>query len=144
MGANRYFTYELTMGPLVAATGQDTDTFQVQAAYDFYWFKSEAYVYDANGLGVSTSQWPNIEVLLQDGSTTEQMSNQSASISSMFGTGQIPFILPQPHRIDAGSSFNVSVVNRHATIAYSVRLAFSGVHVFRGTPLIQARTLPLR
>lgn len=144
MGANRYFSYELTLGPMVAATGQDTDTFQVQAAYDFYWFKSEAYIYDANGLGVSTLQWPNIEVLLQDGATTEQMSNQAAAINSLFGTGQIPFILPQPHKIDGGSSFNVSVFNKHATIAYSVRLAFSGVHVFKGTPLVQARTLPLR
>jgi len=144
MSVNRFFTYELTLGPLIAATGQDTDTFQVQAAYDFYWFKSAAFIFDANGLGVSTLQWPNIDVLLQDGSTTEQMSDQAASVNSLFGTGQIPFILPQPHKIDAGSSFNVSVFNRHASVAYSVRLAFSGVHVFKGQSLQQVMRLPLR
>ncbi len=132
----RFFSYELTMGPMAAAAG-DTDTFQVKADYDFYWFKSEAFVYDANGLGVATTQWPLIEVMLQDGGSTEQLMNQAVAVNSVFGTGAIPYILPQPHRIPAGSSFNATATNKHATIAYSVRLCFSGVHVLKGQSLYQ-------
>jgi hypothetical protein len=144
MGAvNRFFTYELTLGPM-AAGAADVDNFQVQAAYDFYWFKSEAFVYDAAGLGVSTLQWPLITVTLQDGSTTEQMTSQAAAVSSLFGTGQIPYILPQPHLVTGGSNFNVTATNGHTTTAYSVRLAFSGVHVFKGMPLQRQQLKRLR
>lgn len=144
MGAvNRFFTYEVTLGPMAAA-GSDVKNFQVQAAYDFYWMKSEAFVYDANGLGVSTLQWPRISITLQDGSTTEQMTSQAAAVASIFGTGQIPFILPQPHLIVGGSNFSVTATNNHASIAYSVSLAFSGIHTFKGMPLQRAQLKRLR
>ncbi|HJX19126.1 MAG TPA: hypothetical protein VJ437_13165 [Acidiferrobacterales bacterium] len=133
----RFFTYEVTLGPMAAATGTDTDTFQVKADYDFYWFKSEAFVYDSNSLGVATTQWPLIEVMLQDGGSTEQLMNQAAAVNSVFGTGAIPYILPQPHKVPGGSTFNVTATNKHASIAYSVRLAFSGVHVFKGQSLYE-------
>lgn len=135
---NKFFAYELTCASLAAATGADSKSFNVNSAYDFYWFKSAAFVYDSNGLGVSTLQWPMLEVQLQDGSTTEQMTNQAAAINSLFGTGEIPYILPQPHFIAAGATFTAKVNNKHASIVYSVRLQFQGVHVFKGQPLRKA------
>lgn len=132
---NKFFAYEMTFSALAAVTGTDTKNFQVNSAYDFYWFKSAAFIYDANGLGVSTLQWPNMEVELKDGSTTEQTTNQAAAIHSLFGSGQIPYILPQPHMIAAGASFFAQVWNLHGATAYSVRLCFQGVHVFKGEPL---------
>ena len=129
----RIHTYELSYAALAAAGGSGQTQFQVESDYDFWWVKSSAFVFDAAGLGVSKLQWPNIEVLLQDGKSLQQLSNQAVSVSGIFGSGEIPFILPQAHRVPGGATFTAVVTNRHATIAYSVRLCFTGVHVFRGT-----------
>lgn len=135
----RFHTYELLFAALAAGGGSASDSFQVETAFDFHWLKAQAFIYDANGLGVSTLQWPNVEVLLQDGATAQQLSNRAASIPALFGTGQIPYILPKPHRIGAGATFNATAKNLHAANAYSVRLLFSGIHVKAGTPLVANR-----
>ena len=134
----RFHSYELNFSALTAATGSGQDSFLVESNYDFYWMKSEAFVYDAAGLGVSTLQWPNIEVLMQDGASQQQLSNRAVALASLFGTGQIPYILPKPHAVYGGATFNATVYNKHTTTAYSVRLLFSGIHVDRGAPLNKA------
>ncbi len=128
----RIHTYELTYAAVAAAAASSSPAqFQVEADYDFFWIKSSAFVYDAAGLGVSRLQWPNLEVVMQDGKSAQQLSNQAASIGALFGSGEIPFILPKPHRIPGGATFSATVTNRHTTTAYSVRLCFTGIHVYR-------------
>ena len=36
----------------------------------------------------------------------QQLSNQASSIHNMFGSGQIPYILPKPHVVKGGATFN--------------------------------------
>lgn len=139
MSVQRFQTYELTFGPLAAAGGFAQKSFQVLTSDDFWWLKSQAFFYDVNGLQISTLQSPNMDVLLQEGAAQSQFSNQAVAIASIFGTGQIPYILPAPHVIVAGATFNVIVTNRHVATQYSVRLAFSGVHVAAGTSLAETR-----
>lgn len=135
MKYERFQSYELTYSALAALTGSDQKSFQVEVDYDFWWTKAQAFVFDAAGLGVSRLQWPNIEVLLQEGSSNQQLVSQATSINSLFGSGEVPFILPKPHPIQGGSTLVGTVTNKHTTTAYSVRLCFSGVQVLRGQPL---------
>jgi hypothetical protein len=139
MKYERFQSYELTYTALAAAGGGDQKSFQVEVDYDFWWTKAQAFVFDAAGLGVSRLQWPNIEVLLQEGASNQQLVNQAASINSLFGSGEIPFILPRPHPVQGGSTMVATVTNRHTLTAFSVRLCFSGVQVLRGQPLKGAR-----
>lgn len=132
MAVQRFHTYELTFAALAAGGGFSQQSFLVETLYDFWWLKSEAFIYDVNGLQVSTLQSPNLEVVLQDGMSQQQLSNQAVAVAGVFGTGQIPYILPMPHVIQGGATFSATVTNRHLAIAYSVRLLFSGIHVAKG------------
>jgi len=128
----RFHTYELTFSALAAAAS-GSGTFLVETLYDFWWIKSQAFIFDAAGLGVSTLLLPNLEVTLQEGSSQQQLTSQAAAIAGLFGTGQLPFILPTMHVIVGGANFNVTVTNRHTATAFSARLQFSGVLVMKGT-----------
>lgn len=131
----RFHTYPLLFSALAAAGGNDSKSFQVETGYDFLWVKAQAFVYDVNGLGVDPDLWPRLVVTLQDGSTQQAITTGETPIHSLFGSGSLPFILPAPHRIVGGATFNATVFNRHATVAYSVYLALSGVHVEAGAAL---------
>lgn len=131
----RFHTYPLLFSALAAAGGTDAKNFQVETGYDFLWVKGQAFVYDANGLGVDPDLWPRLVVTLQDGSTQQAITTGETPIHSLFGTGSLPFILPAPHRIIGGATFNATVFNRHVANAYSVVLAFSGVHVRPGAAM---------
>lgn len=134
----RFHTYPLLFSALAAAGGSDTKSFQIETGYDFIWTKSQAFVYDAAGLGVDPDLWPRLGVILQDGASQMQITTGEASVHSMFGTGTLPYILPAPHRVRGGALFNAQVFNRHTLTAYSVVLHFSGVHVLAGAGLARA------
>lgn len=135
MQYERFANYETTHAAMAAATGSSQQSFQIESNYDFWWIKATAFVYDAAGLGVSRLQWPNLEVLLSEGASNQQLMNQAVSLNSLFGSGEIPFILPKPHTIQGGSTLTATVYNKHTTTAYSARLCFSGVLKLRGAPV---------
>ena len=131
----RFHSYRLLFAALAAAANQPA-SFQVETDYDFYWVKAEFFAYD--GAGTAT-KLPLATVLLQDGSTAQQLSNATLPVSALFGSGEIPFILPAPHLVKAGSTFNATVYNISAATVYTVYLVFSGLHVPMGTVLASAR-----
>lgn len=138
MNQDIFYSFELTFGPL-AAGASGSGFFQVQTDYDFFWIKSQAFVYDADGLAVDPAQWPLLTVQLQEGASSQQLTNQAAAIGSLFGTAQLPFILPRPHKVAGGATFNAAVKNAHTATAYSVALMFSGLLVPAGQGLGIAR-----
>ncbi len=126
----RFHNYVVPSG-VIAAGGNAALNFLVDTGYDFIWMKSEAFIYDANGLQVSTLQLPRLTVILQDGSSKQAINDNEVPIAALFGTGQIPYILPVRHRIVGGATFNIQVFNRHNATPFSVDLVFSGSHVFK-------------
>lgn len=131
----RFHSYRLLYAAL-AAGGNSPQSFQVETDYDFYWVKAEFFAYDAAGTNYLN---PLATVLLQDGSTAQQMSNATLPVAAIFGNGQIPFILPAPHLVKGGSTFNATVYNISAATVYTVYLVFSGLHVPVGTVIPSAR-----
>ena len=125
----RFHTYELEYDSLAAGASQ-AQSFTVETLYDFWIFKQQAFVLDvAMEVQAIDGTMPMIDVLMQDGSSQAQLSNKPLALAAVFGTGQIPYILPQPHLIPAGAQFTVTVTNRHSANDYTIRLQFSGVHV---------------
>ncbi len=52
-------------------------------------------------------------------------------ISAVFGTGELPFILPTPKLFAARSTINITVANFSAATEYNLRFSFIGYKVFR-------------
>jgi hypothetical protein len=137
----RFYTYELTFpatGTIVAGLSSQ-QTFQVETAFDFYWLKAQAFIYDVNGLGIVTTTLPLLTVTLQEGSTQQNLNTSETAIANIFGTAQLPYILPTSHKIVGGSSFTATVFNRHAATAYSCKLSFSGLHVPAGSEIASVK-----
>jgi hypothetical protein len=137
MNLQRFHSYVLSFGAIAFGANLPL-AFQVDTGFDFIWMKASAFIYDAAGLGVSTLLLPRLTVVLQDGSTKQQITDGEVPVASLFGTGQIPYILPLRHRIVGGATFNAQVFNRHTATAFGVDLVFSGAHVQRGALLDSA------
>ena len=135
-----FHTYILNFPTLAINGGTLQQQFQVETAYRFEMMKLSAFVYDAAGLGVSENVLPRLGVLLQDGATSRNLISGEAPLRTLFGTGELPFILPARHKVIGGATFLASVFNRHTAIVYSVVLAFSGILIPVNAPeIVRAR-----
>lgn len=74
---------------------------------------------------------PNITVLLTDTGTAAQMMDVPVPVEQIFGTGQFPYILPQPKILLAKSTLQILATNFDAAAGYNLRLSFNGVKIFR-------------
>ncbi len=90
--------------------------------------------YDCNSLNAArnagTIVIPNATVLLNDTGSGMQQMDQAVSVPQIFGTGQQPYILPQPKYLMAKSTLQVLVSNFDAAAGYNLRLSFNGIKLF--------------
>lgn len=75
---------------------------------------------------------PLVSVLVTDTGSGRNLMESALPISNLFGTGEIPFILPQPKMFLARSTITVTLANFSAATTYNVRLSFIGYKIFRG------------
>lgn len=120
--AKDFFTYEVDITSTIAASGSTTSTFTVQADSDFLWTKA---AYIQTGTGVPA-------ILIQDTGSGRNLMTQAVPVASLFGTGQLPFILPRQRIFVARATVTVTITNLDAvnTIT-SLRLSFIGEKGFR-------------
>ena len=120
--AKDFFTYEVDITSTIAASGSTTSTFTVQADSDFLWTKA---AYIQTGAGVPA-------ILIQDTGSGRNLMTQAVPVASLFGTGQLPFILPRQRIFVARATVTVTITNLDAvnTIT-SLRLSFIGEKGFR-------------
>jgi hypothetical protein len=122
-----FFTYETDFSALAAA-GSATQTFQIQADSDFIWHKG-TFVADiaAAAQTDSTRVIPLVTCLITDSGAGRQLMNSAVPIPSLFGNGQIPFILPRPRVFRASSVVTVQLTSYVAAgTTYNLRLSFIG------------------
>ena len=131
------YVYEAqtTLGTPLPASGTQTDTIQIEADADFYLQKltyhcqapaATAIATDAVGLVASQRIIPPVAIQITDTGSGRQMMQNPIPIPSLFGTGELPFILPNPRLFMRNSTIQVAFTNLDATNAYTVRLAFIG------------------
>lgn len=126
-----FFTYELDFSALAPAASA-TASFTVQADSDFIWQKA-AFVADIAAAAQTDSArvLPLVTVLITDSGAGRQLMNSAVPILSLFGTGQIPFILPQQRIFRSQSVVTVQLTSYVAAgTTYNIRLSFIGMKAF--------------
>jgi hypothetical protein len=128
--ARDFFVYN-TVHAAVAPAGTNTQSVQINADADFQ-VEKLAFFADiaAAGQMASTLIIPLCTILITDTGSGRQLMDQALPIASMFGTGQLPFVLKQPKIFQARTNISVQVVNFDAANTYNVRLSFIGSKLF--------------
>lgn len=125
--AKDFFTYGIAITSSLAPAAQAPANFTLNADSDFLWQKASI----ASVTGGFLDQLPNLTILITDTATGRQLSNVALPVANSFGSGQLPFILPQPKVFQARSSVQVTVVNIDGATTYtSIYLSFIGTKLF--------------
>ncbi len=123
--------YSTTFASL-AAGGSTTNNISIQADSDFDLL---ATTYEANIAGAAQTSgtfiYPNITILLTDSGSGRQLMDSAIAVTSFFGNGQFPFILPIPKRFAARSNIVVQASSFEAADTKNLRLSFIGQKIFR-------------
>jgi hypothetical protein len=126
-----FFVYEVDFTAGIAPGATANGTINVQADSDFKWIKS---AYEADEAGASQEDSSRLialcSVLITDTGSGRALMSSAVPIPNVFGTGQIPFIVPVPRIFKAKSSITVAVTNFDAAVTYRLRLSFIGTKLF--------------
>jgi hypothetical protein len=79
----------------------------------------------------ATRTYPLVDILIVPSDTSAQFSQVAVPVTSMFGDGANPFVLPAPRLIPAQSSLTFTFTNRDAANT-NVRLQLIGVKKYNG------------
>lgn len=126
------FTYSIQFNDLTGAWSSKSGQVQIQADAAFV-ILEQNFTFQDNADPVAENSnilVPNATVLLTDSGSARQLMNQATPISSLFGDGRLPFILPSPKFLSPSSAFQVQVYNPNAVSyggnTYTLTLSFIG------------------
>lgn len=114
------------------ASGASTnDVVNIEADSNFI-LQKLAYQADiaAAAFVAETRPIPNVTLQIIDTGSGRQLMQNPIPIPSFFGTGELPFILPNPRLFMRNSTIQVAFTNFDATVTYNIRLAFIGYKVY--------------
>lgn len=121
-----YYVYELDFSALANGTSS-SGSFIIQADSWFLWTQGAVFAdVAAAGQLASTLVVPLVTVLITDTGSGRQLMNTAVPVSSMFGTGALPYVLPRQRAFMPNSTVSVQVNNFDAAQAYNLRLSFIG------------------
>lgn len=130
--ATDFFVYDVIFLTLTAGTTQ-TNNIQIQADSDFEIQKLTAQVFQTLGADQSNTVTQAISILATDTGTGRQLSDIAVPLSAMFGTAQLPFILPNTKILAARSILAIQATNYSSAVSYArIQLSFIGRKIFRG------------
>lgn len=92
-----YFSYQvgLATNTTLAPAGTTTLTFNIAGESDFFWTSAQIAANTANdGTSWSADLKPAVYVTITDNYTSQPLMNNPVPVGSIFGNGQLPFILP--------------------------------------------------
>jgi hypothetical protein len=124
-----FFTYEtfLPEGSTLTAGNSTTSTFNVDGDSDFFWLKFAQYVAESNGVIAV----PGVDIIITDTTSGRDLMNGQVPLSSIAGTGQLPFILPVERFMSAKSTIKVQYFNVGGEDITRMRLSFIGIKAFK-------------
>lgn len=113
----------LALAPNITVTG----SISIEADADF---RARKTTYQADVVGLaqaeSTRVIPLCTFQITDTATARNLSNIQIPVTSYFGTGERPFILPVPRIYRANSVLSFSVTNVSQATTYNLRLVLIG------------------
>ena len=132
--ARDFYVYEEDFSSADLVSGATVNgSIEIQADSDFVWQKAAYFAADADaGATAQTDSGRNLAlstVQLIDTGSGRNLLELAAPVPSIFGTGQLPFVLPIPRLFFARSTIPVQLSNFGAD-AQSVRLSFIGYKAY--------------
>lgn len=125
-----FFIYGSNFLSLAAGTTA-TNTVSIQADSDFELMKLAFAADVAAGVQTdSTRVIPQCTLIILDTGSGRQLMNQGIDLSTFFGTGQMPFIMPLIKTFRANTAIQLALTNYSAAQTYNVRLSLIGAKIF--------------
>ncbi len=129
----KHFIYPktITAANLVAGASP-VSSLDIQADADFV-ILAQSYVAFVSPLAALTSGTriiPPVTIKLTDSGSSQQLQSDPVAIDTIFGTGQFPFILPQPYYLSAKSNLQITPTNNDPAVAFYLYLSFIGVKIY--------------
>lgn len=126
-----FFTYAANFLSLAGGTSASSNI-TIEASSDFRWIKGEYFCDIAAAIQTDdTRVIPLVSILIIDSGPGRQLSNIAIPLTSIFGTGERPFILPVSRIFEARSSIQLQVVNLTAATTYNLRVCLTGAKIFK-------------
>ena len=126
-GIRDVFSYELSTTALAAA-GTATLSFTVQVDSNFLW-QAGMMTVDTTGTVTAT---PLITAVITDSSSGRQLQSAAGPVTTWFGTGQLPFLLPTPRFFRGGTQVTMSIANYSSGTTYTnAKFSFMGTKFFK-------------
>ena len=128
--AKDFYIYQEDFSGLAASTSA-TGTIRIQADSDFILQKLTYFADIAAAIQTDSSRVvPLVTLQVIDAGSGRNLLEAPAPISSLFGEGDLPFILPTPRVFFARSNIELTVANFSAATTYNVRLSFIGYKAY--------------
>jgi hypothetical protein len=125
-----FYTYEAQALALVSL-GSANDVINIEADSDFIMQKLSFQADIAGATQTDSSRViPNVVVQLVDTGSGRQLMQNPIPIPSIFGWGELPFVLDNPRKFLRNSTIQVAFTNFDAAATYNVRLAFIGYKIY--------------
>lgn len=125
-----YSAYAVSFAALAPGTTQN-GAIQIQADSAFRWYSATLYATIANAAFTRQAQpVPSVNVQIVDTGSGRQLFSQAVPVPSVFGYGDLPFILPVPREFKERSSVQFTVANFDAAVTYNLTLVLIGAKLF--------------
>jgi len=128
-----YACYSLQAAADIAAVnGSASPSVKIDSASLFVWTKGAYFCDIAAGAQTDSSRViPLMTVQLSDSGSERQLFDRAQPISSVFGTGEIPAILPVPYLFQKSSTLQALITNFSAATVYrNTMLTLIGYRVY--------------
>lgn len=144
--ADEFFSYS-TPRTAVAQGGTATVNITIESNSDFL---IEKMTFSAD-VAAAAQTWstrisPNVQVQLNATGSGRNLLNISTDLRNLFGSGEIPFILPRAYLLPAASTLQVTFTSFEAVNANNITLSFIGRKLFWANmpPVIDRPSAPAR
>lgn len=130
--AKLLYTYSADSGQ-IAAGATATDKISIEADSDFVIVKQSMHVSDGAGAAITGAGkiLPNVTVQIIDTGSGRQFFDDEQPVGNLFGTGEIPFILPVQQLVRANSVLRVNFTSFEAAANRRVQLSFIGYKLYQ-------------
>lgn len=122
-----FFVYSVLYATIVSGQSQSA-SINFEQDSDFSLDKT-AYFVGVNN-EAATRELAQATVTLQDTGSGRYLMNGPVALTAIFGTGQLPFILPEPKIFVARSTLLIAVANYGGTDLVNLYLTFIGTKLF--------------
>lgn len=131
--ADEFYIY--TTGRLagIAAAGVAVANIAVQVDSDFL---IEKLSFNADIAGAAQTEssrvLPNIQILLTNTGSGRQLMSSQFPLTGLFGSGELPMILPRQYLLPASSTLQIALTSFEAAITVLLTLNFIGRKIYWG------------